>query len=167
MIRGTPVAEDRSMPDVQVTRAPLSAFNDIPEKKVGLAVGLAIVLVAGGLIWWVPQHSTGASENTSESTLPLETFVVNLVGSSPRAYLRIGITLGLAHSISNRNEAQPAPIAEVRDTILSVLATARPEDLLQSEGKRRLKIELLKTLQEHVPQLSVQHICFTEFLVQM
>jgi flagellar basal body-associated protein FliL len=39
--------------------------------------------------------------------------------------------------------------------------------LLQIEGKRQLKEELLKALQERVPQLAVEHVYFTEFLVQM
>jgi len=48
-----------------------------------------------------------------------------------------------------------------------VLATAQPEELLRVEGKRRLKEELLKALQERVPQLAVANVYFTEFLVQM
>ncbi len=58
-------------------------------------------------------------------------------------------------------------MALVRDTILSVLATAQPEELLRVEGKHRLKEELLKALQERVPQLAVTNVYFTEFLVQM
>lgn len=92
---------------------------------------------------------------------------MNLAGSSQRAYLRVGITLGLAHPLANRNQPDAVPIALVRDTILSVLATAQPEALLGLEGKRQLKEELLKALQERVPQMAVQNVYFTEFLVQM
>jgi flagellar basal body-associated protein FliL len=38
---------------------------------------------------------------------------------------------------------------------------------LQIEGKRRLKEELLKALQERVPQMAIENVYFTEFLVQM
>lgn len=55
----------------------------------------------------------------------------------------------------------------MRDAILSVLATAQPEALLNIEGKRQLKDELLKTLQERAPRLAVENVYFTEFLVQM
>jgi flagellar basal body-associated protein FliL len=104
-------------------------------------------------------------EGAAESTLVLETFVVNLAGSGQRAYLRVGITLGVARPLPH-NPAD-VPIALVRDTILSVLATAQPENLLREEGKRQLKEELLKALQEREPQMAVQNVYFTEFLVQM
>jgi flagellar basal body-associated protein FliL len=59
------------------------------------------------------------------------------------------------------------PTAQVRDTILSVLATSQPETLLKLEGKRQLKDDLLKALQDRVPELAVENVYFTEFLVQM
>jgi len=72
----------------------------------------------------------------------------------------------MAHPLSS-NRAEGVPTALVRDTILSVLATAQPEALLQIEGKRRLKEELLKALQERVPQMAIENVYFPEFLVQM
>ena len=135
-------------------------------KSTALLV-LALALGAGGIfIWLAFGRLTGASSGATESTLPLETFIVNLAGSSQRAYLRVGITLGLAHPLSH-NPAEAAPTALVRDTILSVLATAQPDELMKAEGKRQLKDQLLKALQERVPQLAVENVYFTEFLVQM
>ena len=171
---GRRIANHGDMPDVQ----PGAVSETSPKKKKSkkwLAVALILGLAASALyIGFRPEGSTSASEGAAESTLVLETFVVNisganLSGSTPsgageRGYLRVGITLGLAHPLPH---AEAAPIALVRDTILSVLATAKPEDLLKVDGKRALKEELLKTLQEHAPQLSVQNVYFTEFLVQM
>ena len=138
-----------------------------PPKKGGVAMVLALVLGAASIfVWMGSQRSTSASGGAAESTLILEAFVVNLAGSSQRAYLRVGITLGMAHPLP-RNQAEAVPTALVRDTILSVLATAQPDELLRLEGKRRLKEELLKALQERVPQLPVENVYFTEFLVQM
>lgn len=143
----------------------------------GVAGALLLVVCVGGIFAWLgSQRSTSASEGAAESTLVLETFIVNLnsaylnssngSGAGPRAYLRIGITLGLAHALP-RNQAEAAPTALVRDTILSVLDGAQPGELLKPDGKRRLKEELLKTLQERAPQLAIQNVYFTEFLVQM
>ena len=155
------------MADVVVSPAPAKA----PGKKkstVWLAVALALGLGAGGIFYWLRSQpsSTAAESPAAESTLALETFVVNLNASGQRAYLRVGITLGLAHSIP-RNQPEAVPMALVRDTILSVLATAQPETLMGLEGKRQLKDELLKALQERVPQMAVVNVYFTEFLVQM
>ena len=163
---GTRLANIGNMPDVEVSPAPIKA----PRKKKGwLVVVLALGLGAAGFfVWWSPARATSAAEGeTAESTLALETFVVNLNSSGQRAYLRVGITLGLAHPLSSHDRAQGAPTALVRDTILSVLSTAQPEQLLQVEGKRQLKEELLKALQERAPQMGIENVYFTEFLVQM
>jgi flagellar protein FliL len=156
------------MADVGVDVAREPASRSPAKTKNGLALGLVLILLAvGGLAWWGAQRSPSGNQDAAESALPLETFVVNLAGTSQRAYLRVGITLGLAHSLPNRNPAEAVPMALVRDTILSVLATAKPEELLQLEGKQRLKDDLLKALRERVPQISVQNVYFTDFLVQM
>jgi flagellar basal body-associated protein FliL len=169
------------MQDLQVNPPPSSVVkNQGPgqRKKGGIAVVLALLLGSSGIfVWLASQRSANNPEGaTAESTLPLETFVINLTnanlngapptGSSQRAYLRVGITLGLAHPLP-RNQAETPPTALVRDTILSVLAGAQPNELLKAEGKRQLKGELLKAMQERVPQLAVENVYFTEFLVQM
>jgi flagellar basal body-associated protein FliL len=155
------------MPDVEATPAPRNMRG---KKKNVLrpAIVLALGLGAAGLFFWLrSQPATSAAEGpAAESTLALETFVVNLNASGQRAYLRVGITLGLAHPIP-RDAPGAVPMALVRDTILSVLANAQPEALLGLEGKRQLKDELLKALQERVPQMAVENVYFTEFLVQM
>ena len=134
-----------------------------------LAVVLTVVVGTVGVIlffWLRPQPTTRTAEASSvQSTLALETFVVNLSGSGERSYLRVGISLGLSHAPA-RNQGQ-VPMALVRDTVLSVLSAAQPAQLLQPEGKRQLKAELLRALQERVPQLGVEDVYFTEFLVQM
>jgi flagellar basal body-associated protein FliL len=58
------------------------------------------------------------------------------------------------------------PVAEVRDTILGVLAQARVDELLTAEGKAKLKEDLLHALQERLPGLAVEEVYFTEFLIQ-
>jgi flagellar basal body-associated protein FliL len=149
------------MADVQARPAPVKARKN---NMLWLAIVLALGVGAAGIFLWLrPQPSASAA---GESTITLETFVVNLNAAGQRAYLRVGITLGLAHPIP-RNQPEAVPIALVRDTILSVLATARPDGLLGIEGKRQLKDELLKALQERVPQMAVENVYFTEFLVQM
>jgi flagellar basal body-associated protein FliL len=165
---GTQLANIGNMPDVQPDAAPESGLKKKKKNKwPAILLVLALVLMATGIFVGLrPEPSTSAAEGAAESTLALETFVVNLTGSGQRAYLRVGITLGLARALP-RKQAEAVPTALVRDTVLSVLATAQPEDLLKLEGKRQLKDELLKALQDRVPQLAVENVYFTEFLVQM
>jgi flagellar basal body-associated protein FliL len=161
---GTQFANIATMPAVRANSASQSA------SKSGAwpAVVVVLALGAAGIFFWIrPNRATRAGEGGApESTLALETFVVNLNGNGQRAYLRASITLGLARPIPY-NQPEAASTALVRDTILSVLATAQPDELLKVEGKRRLKEELLKALQERVPQMAVTNVYFTEFLVQM
>ncbi len=77
--------------------------------------------------------------------------------------MRVGIDLGLGREIG---KDESAPVAEVRDTILSVLSEARVDDLLTAKGKAKLKEDLLQALQQRVPQLVVEDVYFTEFLIQ-
>ena len=134
-----------------------------PKVWVYLIAGLVI---AGGVFFW--RHSAGgqgAGNAAPESTLPLETFVVNLDGSGQRAYLRVGITLGLSRPLARNKE--DVPIAALRDAILSVLASARADQLLTADGKEQLKSDLVRVIGERVPEMGVENVYFTEFLVQM
>jgi flagellar basal body-associated protein FliL len=133
-----------------------------------VAVVLVLALGAGGIFLWMrPATPTSAAENHVGvgSTVALETFIVNLTGAGDRAYLRVGITLQLSRPPARNKEE--IPVALVRDTILSVLSTARADQLLQPDGKHQLKTEILQALKDRAPQLGVEDVYFTEFLVQM
>jgi len=135
-----------------------------------IAVGLVLVIALGavGVLAWKRAARQATNELTTsggvEATLSLDTFVVNL-GGEGRAYLRIGIALGLSHPVEKNANGSPVPL--VRDTILSVLTSAKPDQLLGAEGKQQLKTQILEALQTRAPQLGVEDVYFTEFLVQM
>ena len=98
------------MPDLQVNPQPKSVGKNQSlgqRKKGGVALVLALLLASGGIfVWLASQRSANKPEAAAaESTLPLETFVINLTnanlngasstGSSQRAYLRIVFDCGL------------------------------------------------------------------------
>jgi len=134
--------------------------------KTWIYLVIALVAATGIVFWLVFAGDAGKSNGGVQATLPLETFVVNLDGGGQRAYLRVGITLGLSRAPA-REGKEEMPIAPMRDAILSVLASAQAERLLTAEGKEELKANLLRALTERVPQLGIQSVYFTEFLVQM
>lgn len=135
----------------------------------GLAwVVIVMVLTAAAVgSTWMLRSSSGDSgqpaRETVQSVLPLDTFVVNLADPDERAYLRIGVSLGLDHKVDGR-ESVPVPL--VRDAILGVLAVSKPDDLLTSAGKEKLKADLLQALEMRAPHLGVREVYFTEFLIQ-
>jgi len=133
-----------------------------------LALGSVLVtLWTGG---WV-RSRTGAQgpvrAGTIQSVLHLENFVMNLEDSGGRAYLRIGIDVGMNHPLQEAERAGPtSPIAPLRDTIIGVLGSCHADQLLTPEGKGRLKRDLLKALQERAPELGIEEVYFTELLIQ-
>jgi flagellar basal body-associated protein FliL len=123
---------------------------------------------AGGGWYWRSQsaaHSAASQATQVRSVLHLETFVLNLSGADDHAYLRAGVDLGLRSEPGAKGEPAP-PVALIRDTILSVLSTARSEDVLTPQGKQALKAELLRVLRERAPGVGVEEVYFTEFLIQ-
>jgi flagellar basal body-associated protein FliL len=132
-----------------------------------LLVVATVLLAAIGIWLWASQRNEDAASENGDarvrSTLHLETFVLNLADPEQRAYLRVGIDLGLNHELK-RDE--PAPLAQIRDTILGVLAEAHADDLIPATGKNKLKDDLLHALQQRLPGLGVEEVYFTEFLIQ-
>ena len=145
------------------------------EKKKGNSLILALLLplalaatVGGAWVWKgrTPDAAQAKQSIKVHSVLHLDTFVLNLAGADERAYLRAGIDLGLRTSPKGKESENAPPVALLRDTILGVLSTARPDDLLTQPGKQALKANLLRALRERIPELEVEDVYFTEFLIQ-
>jgi len=148
------------------------AGSEAPKSKTMIAIIAALVvlaLIAGGVLLARKKSAPAPKKAASvkiEATLPLETFVVNLAGDE-RSYLRVTMTLGLAHPLVKEKQETGLPVPAVRDTILTVLSTAHPAELLQPEGKAQLKAQVLQALQARLPEMDIKEVYFTEFLVQM
>ena len=148
--------------------ATTTAGKSPPSSRMGVVfLILAVLLAAVGAGVWTTRRSepeiSGVASGQQKGTLHLETFVLNLADPGQRSYLRVGIDLRLAREMDRK---ETAPVAEVRDTILGVLAESRVEELLTAQGKTKLKAGLLHALQERVPGLGVEEVYFTEFLIQ-
>jgi flagellar basal body-associated protein FliL len=151
------------MPAVQKTQS-----AGLASGRMGIVVSvLAVTLLGLGAWWW---NVRGAQPETSsgegvpvKSTLHLESFVLNLADPGQRAYLRVGIDLGLNRQLS---KGEAPPLGPVRDTILTVLGQSQADDLVTAKGKTKLKEDLLHALQARVPGLGVEEVYFTEFLIQ-
>jgi flagellar FliL protein len=134
---------------------------------MGTKFGIAVVLLVASGAWvWstrAPGSEPSGRGGQGKGTLHLETFVLNLADPGQRSYLRVGIDLGLAREIGR---GETAPVGQVRDTILGVLAESKVDDLTTLKGKTKLKDDLLRALQERVPGLAIEEVYFTEFLIQ-
>jgi flagellar basal body-associated protein FliL len=143
-----------------------------PQAGMGSTFMVVVMIAAVGMAGWFWHRS--ASEQSAEAAssvsdiqtvLKLDSFVVNLSGSSGNGYLRVGIDLGLGIELKE-GESRTAYVARARDTILDVLGSRTVEELLTTEGKTKLKSDLLDAVHTRVPELRCHEIYFTEFLVQ-
>jgi flagellar FliL protein len=72
----------------------------------------------------------------------------------------------LTKTESKAVEAGDVSMATIRDSIITVLAQCKSNDLLTPEGKLKLKSDLVSALNRDVPGLQAREVYFTEFLVQ-
>ena len=134
------------------------------------AVAVLALGAGGGFFFY---HRSAAAQPKAEekpvspvkSVMHLENFVVNLQGTSGNGYLRIGIDLGLAEAPKEGEGASPAT-GKLRDAILTVLGTRTADELMTSDGKAKLKADIMASINDRIPELGCKEVYFTEFLVQ-
>jgi flagellar basal body-associated protein FliL len=151
------------------------------KKSPLIYVVIAAVMLAGGLgtgwFLFARNKTTQAAgqkvveKKEPEFTLHLESFTVNLNDVEENHFLRCTIDLSLEHAPKGAGKegadaAAGLPIPRIRDTILSVLTSAKANELLTPQGKLALKQNILSALKERTPEIEAQEVYFTEFLVQ-
>ncbi|MCB9092780.1 MAG: flagellar basal body-associated FliL family protein [Halobacteriovoraceae bacterium] len=96
--------------------------------------------------------------------LPLEGFTVNLAqGDGPRRYLRMKTVLKF-NKDSEVEEFQ-ARQPQIRDAIISILNSKKPEDLLQREGKLFLKEEIKNAVNSFLINGAVIDVFYVGFQI--
>lgn len=137
------------------------------KKTWGLLItaGILLLICVSAFLWI--HHRKNNDEGKSSTVVKvihLDTFVVNLGGTDQRAYLRLGVDVGVGAVDAEKSDEFATAI--LRDTILSVITAQTAEQLLTDKGKSELKTSLLSALQQRLPSWSIRDVYFTEFLVQ-
>lgn len=102
------------------------------------------------------------------AVLPLEPFVVNLADADAARYLRIKISLMIddKSKVKEVTENQPLQL-KVRDVILESLTTKTSQDLINEEGKNKLRHELQEKVALYFRAPKLVDVMFTEFVIQL
>jgi len=159
-----------------------------PEKKGGskvLLIVIALLLLAllgvGGFLMF-GSKDTGKGEgeagtSTKEVELeevqdPLklgeivafEPFIVNLSGEGGKRFLKVTMQVEmnkkkLAEEVNNK-------MPQMKDMIITVLASKTVDELLTIEGKFRLKEQLLTRINSNLKTGVVKNVYFVEFVIQ-
>jgi flagellar FliL protein len=161
-----------------------------------LAIVMVVTVLGavGGAIFWLtrsgrlpvqaagtatPSSSKAEATPTPTKMVVLEPLLVNLADPGGTGYLRVVVALRVLDPPSVKGdkpkEEKPPEKGKVivnegdiqiRDAALTVMGRETSEHLLSPDGKEALKSELKLALAAHVPDIHVQEILFTEFLVQ-
>jgi len=131
---------------------------------------LAIAAVSGSslLFYSRRRHTQPVAQVPTEfAVLHLDPFVVNLADLDQRTFLRVGIDLDVPVSARTAKPAESTTSTSlIRDTLLEILMAASSDQLATAEGKRKLKEQMLQSLNARAPGLNAREIYFTEFLMQ-
>ena len=108
----------------------------------------------------------GEKKNASESrTLPLEQFTVNLAtpGGTSQKFVRVNIALEMgADDVEKELQAK---MPQVRNAIIDLFNSKRPNDLVSAEQREYLKEEIRNALNSFMTNGKVKCVYFTNFAV--
>ncbi len=95
---------------------------------------------------------------------PLEPFTANLAqGDGPRRFIRISLVLKF--SKETKKEEVDARKPQISDTIISMLNSKKPEELLKKEGKEYLKEEVKTSINNFLVDGQVTDIYYVGFQI--
>lgn len=96
--------------------------------------------------------------------VPLQTFTANLAqGDGPRRFLRLDAVLKFDKK-HNKKEYE-ARVPQIRDSIISILNSKRPRDLLEKNGKDYLKEEIKSSINAFIINGKVTDIFYVGFQI--
>lgn len=95
---------------------------------------------------------------------PLDPFTANLAaGDGPRRFIRISLVLKF--NKETKKEEVDARKPQISDTIISMLNSKKPEELLKKEGKEYLKEELKTSINNFLVDGQVTDIYYVAFQI--
>lgn len=160
--------EDRKEKE-KVEEAPPKKGSSI--KWIIIAVVVLLILGGGGLIGWKtflnPAQKDVAGEGKGVEigpTFPLDTFIVNLAGTSGERYLKVTMELELKEKNLASELERRKP--QLKDTILLLLSSKTFEDIDTFRGKTKIRNEITARLNSFLAPGSIKKVYFTEFVVQ-
>lgn len=99
-----------------------------------------------------------------EVLVDLESFTVNLAqGDGPRRYVRLNAVLRMSDD-SEVSEVE-ARKPQIRDTVISILNSKRPEDLLKRDGKIYLKEQIKSAINSYLIDAKVIDVFYVGFQI--
>ncbi len=136
-----------------------------------LAIGLTQFLIVPKLgVQNAGMDGSAATESVTKMPkmgvlVNLEDIVVTLV-SDPRKprYLRININVEVPNQVIA--EVVSSRLPQLRDLIIMILSDKTPESISTPEGKKGLRDEIFRRMDEKMPEGTLMNIYFSDLVVQ-
>ena len=109
-----------------------------------------------------PAEGEAAQGELPGAVLPLETFIVNL--SVKGSFLKANVQLQL--SSPEEPKTMEHDIPKIRNAIIRILSNKEAKDVLNNEGKDKLRDEIKAAVNQVLGTEEVSDVYFTEFIVQ-
>jgi flagellar FliL protein len=154
------------------------------KKRLILISGIFLFLAAGaGSAFFFAPHlleglpllgkkgPQGSSEEKKEKSphkqgfvYSLDPFIVNLADVEPSRYLKIRIEMESQEDKEKKEVTDRLP--QLRDAILTLLSSKTYKEIYDSEGKKKLKDEIVQRTNQLWSGFQFKAVYFTEFVVQ-
>ena len=143
-------------------------------RKLTLIIASAVLLLGcggGGAFWYLNRAQDGMEVQVKQKPpvfVNLETFTVNLQSEYGDQHLQTNLTLKMEDATAA--DLIKLHMPEVRNRVLLLLSSKAASQIAAVDGKRKLAAELLaeirQPLNENRPELAVQSVLFTSFVIQ-
>ncbi len=111
-----------------------------------------------------PKEQAKKDGNEMGPLKPLDTFIVNLVGDKGERYLKVTMNMELDDPKTLDEVTKKEP--QLRDAVIILLSSKAFADVMGSEGKEKLKKEILARINSFIGTGRVRRVFFTEFVIQ-
>ena len=94
----------------------------------------------------------------------MDPFVVNLGDAERMRYLKVKLEIESSEGKSNEEYEKRLP--QLRDTVLSLLASKTSKEIMDSDGKKTLRNEIVSRLNLLLTTFQIETVYFAEFVMQ-
>jgi flagellar FliL protein len=150
------------------------------KKWIILTGGILVTLIAVGVAVFFFMHGRGEGEEGAEgegenkheaaatkkvqAIFPMEPLIVNIHDGAELRYLKVKLEFEV-NGPEAKAEITPF-LAPMQDAILVLLSGKQMADITTTEGKNRLKEEIMACVGKIVPPPKISRVFFTDFVVQ-
>ena len=139
-----------------------------------LALTLVVLISGVAVVMFKPfGHAKGKGKEKVDKgpavMVALGEFVVNLADAGQIRYLKTDVVLelrGVEAAGGGHGEGEDPTKPRIRDAVICVMSSKSFSELIQSGGKKKLKEDIIKAVNEQLEEGEATEVFFNEFAMQ-